>query len=423
MMHYLSKFSIFAFLIFLSCEDKDEEKYILEFSPAAEYDFGKVEINQSVSKKIRIVNTEQSSGIFTGNVEIIDSPNFSMDFSGVLVLQKNESKEIYLSFIPSTSGEYSGKLVVKNDKSFNEFYLSGTGGNPVSFSIEPANLNFGLVVAGNTKDLDLVFKNNESSGFDLELSLDLGLSDFTIGGQTSFSVTPNSSKIITVRYSPTQNTASKTMEIIHNSSTRGNPVKVQLTGIKDISSNLSTLNAEGWTLFTNKDYVQSKKKFQEAIVASLVSSIYDSVSNEAINGRGWSSLFAQETSSAATVAYNDFFSINANTVSISNKSKFDALAGLAISGVLIKNQNEDVFYLNVVIAAESLLNDSPNYELSYNTKINYKDVRYSLVQAHFNLSNFRSAADHLDILDPVNAPHSASPEDLLNSIQSLAGQL
>ena len=422
-MHYLSKFSIFAFLIFLSCEDKDEEKYILEFSPAAEYDFGKVEINQSVSKKIRIVNTEQSSGIFTGNVEIIDSPNFSMDFSGVLVLQKNESKEIYLSFIPSTSGEYSGKLVVKNDKSFNEFYLSGTGGNPVSFSIEPANLNFGLVVAGNTKDLDLVFKNNESSGFDLELSLDLGLSDFTIGGQTSFSVTPNSSKIITVRYSPTQNTASKTMEISHNSSTRGNPVKVQLTGIKDISSNLSTLNAEGWTLFTNKDYVQSKKKFQEAIVASLVSSIYDSVSNEATNGRGWSSLFAQETSSAATVAYNDFFSINANTVSISNKSKFDALAGLAISGVLIKNQNEDVFYLNVVIAAESLLNDSPNYELSYNTKINYKDVRYSLVQAHFNLSNFRSAADHLDILDPVNAPHSASPEDLLNSIQSLAGQL
>jgi hypothetical protein len=422
-MHYLSKFSIFAFLIFLSCEDKDEEKYILEFSPAAEYDFGKVEINQSVSKKIRIVNTEQSSGIFTGNVEIIDSPNFSMDFSGVLVLQKNESKEIYLSFIPSTSGEYSGKLVVKNDKSFNEFYLSGTGGNPVSFSIEPANLNFGLVVAGNTKDLDLVFKNNESSGFDLELSLDLGLSDFTIGGQTSFSVTPNSSKIITVRYSPTQNTASKTMEISHNSSTRGNPVKVQLTGIKDISSNLSTLNAEGWTLFTNKDYVQSKKKFQEAIVASLVSSIYDSVSNEAINGRGWSSLFAQETSSAATVAYNDFFSINDNTVSISNKSKFDALAGLAISGVLIKNQNEDVFYLNVVIAAESLLNDSPNYELSYNTKINYKDVRYSLVQAHFNLSNFRSAADHLDILDPVNAPHSASPEDLLNSIQSLAGQL
>ena len=422
-MRYLSKFSIFAFLIFLSCEDKDEEKYILEFSPAAEYDFGKVEINQSVSKKIRIVNTEQSSGIFTGNVEIIDSPNFSMDFSGVLVLQKNESKEIYLSFIPSTSGEYSGKLVVKNDKSFNEFYLSGTGGNPVSFSIEPANLNFGLVVAGNTKDLDLVFKNNESSGFDLELSLDLGLSDFTIGGQTSFSVTPNSSKIITVRYSPTQNTASKTMEISHNSSTRGNPVKVQLTGIKDISSNLSTLNAEGWTLFTNKDYVQSKKKFQEAIVASLVSSIYDSVSNEATNGRGWSSLFAQETSSAATVAYNDFFSINANTVSISNKSKFDALAGLAISGVLIKNQNEDVFYLNVVIAAESLLNDSPNYELSYNTKINYKDVRYSLVQAHFNLSNFRSAADHLDILDPVNAPHSASPEDLLNSIQSLAGQL
>ena len=155
--------------------DKEEEKYVLEFTPTVEHDFGRVEISKSVSKKIRIVNTDASSGPFTGSVEIIDSPNFSMDFSGILVLQKNESKEIYLSFIPTASEEYTGKLVVKNDKSFNEFYLSGIGGNPVSFSIDPVGLNFGLVVAGNTKDLDLVFKNSESSGFDLELSLDLSL--------------------------------------------------------------------------------------------------------------------------------------------------------------------------------------------------------------------------------------------------------
>ena len=73
---------------------------MIVFEPATEHDFGKVEVNNSSSKKIRIRNSDESSGPFTGTIEI-DSPNFQMDFSGVLVLQKNESKEIYLTFLPS----------------------------------------------------------------------------------------------------------------------------------------------------------------------------------------------------------------------------------------------------------------------------------------------------------------------------------
>jgi len=423
MIRHTVKFFIFSALILSSCEDKDEEKYVLEFSPASEHDFGRVEINKSASQKIRILNTDQSSGPFTGSIEILDSPNFSMDFSGVLVLQKNESKEIYLTFIPSASEEYSGKLVVKNDKTFNEFYLSGIGGNPVSFSIEPTSLNFGLVVAGNTKDLDLVFKNSESSGFDLELSLDLPLSDFIIGSQTSFTLSPNTSKTITVRYSPTQNTSSKVMEVSHNSSIRANPAKVQLSGVKDISSDIIALANEGWALFTSKDYANSRKKFQEAIVASFVSSIYDSISNEAKLGRAWATLFAQETSDFAATAYVDFNALKPNSVKLSTKSRNDGWAGLSISGVMVKSQGENSFSSNVVSTAVYLLENSPNYEFSYNAKINYKDVRYALIQAYFNLSDFSNAADQLDILDPINAPHSSAPEDLLNAIQALAGQL
>ena len=423
MIRHTVKLFIIGGLILSSCEDKDEEKYVLEFSPASEHDFGRVEVNKSASQKIRILNTDQSSGPFTGNIEILDSPNFTMDFSGVLVLQKNESKEIYLTFIPSASEEYSGKLVVKNDKTFNEFYLSGIGGNPVSFSIEPTSLNFGLVVAGNTKDLDLVFKNSESSGFDLELSLDLPLSDFIIGSQTSFTLSPNTSKTITVRYSPTQNTSSKVMEVSHNSSIRANPAKVQLRGVKDISSDIIALANEGWALFTSKDYANSRKKFQEAIVASFVSSIYDSISNEAKLGRAWATLFAQETSDFAATAYVDFNALKPNSVKLSTKSRNDGWAGLSISGVMVRSQGENSFSSNVVSTAVNLLENSPIYEFSYNAKINYKDVRYALIQAYFNLSDFSNAADQLDILDPINAPHSSAPEDLLNAIQALAGQL
>jgi len=111
-----------------------------------------------------------------------------MDFSGVLVLQKNESKDIYLTFIPSAAENYSAKLVLQNDKSLNEFYLEGSGANPVSFSISPVSLDFGLVAEGNSKELELSFNNNGSSGFELELSLDLPAGDFVIpGGETNFS--------------------------------------------------------------------------------------------------------------------------------------------------------------------------------------------------------------------------------------------
>ena len=420
-MRFFSKLFLLTTLIFISCEDKDEEKYVIEFSPTTEHDFGKVEINKSISKKIRILNTDQSSGPFTGEIEIVDSPNFSMDFSGVLVLQKNQSKEIYLSFIPTASEEYSGKLVVKNDKSFNEFYLSGIGGNPVSFSIEPTALDFGLVVAGNTKDLELVFKNNESSGFDLELSLDLPLSDFILGGNTSFTLAPSASKTITVRYTPTQNTSTKTIEVSHNSTTRPNPAKVQLAGIKDISAAIISLNTEGWALFTSKDYGLSRKKFQDAIVASFASSIYDSLSDEATVGRGWATLFAQESNDFAQGAFNDFKNTYLNNL-VSQNSQYNILAGMSISGVLMTTQSND-HYTDIVGAATRLLDSVSKYEFSYNTKIDYKDVRYALIQAYFNLSNYTSAADQLDILDPVNAPHSASPEDVLNAIQALAGQL
>ena len=417
----LFSFLLFSVFLFNGCEDKEETKYVIQFEPASEHDFGKVEVNNSASKKIRIKNTEESSGSFTGTVEILESQNFQMDFSGVLVLQKNESKDIYLTFIPSAAEEYSGKLVVKNDDTFNEFYLSGIGGSPVSFSISPVALDFGLVESGGTKDMDLRFENNAESGFDLELALDLPLSDFTIGSQTNFVLAPGANKTITVRYTPTQNTATKTIQITHNSSIRANPATVQLTGVKDISSQLVSNVTEAWSLFLAKDYSESVKKFQETINGAFVNSVYDSISDEAVHGRGWARLFEQGTNDYAQAAFNDFLNAFSGGLMSSN-SDYDALAGVSISGVLalVNNTNH---YDNVVTAANTLLNDVQNYQFKYNNNVDHKDVRYALIQAYFNLSNYTDAAKQLDILVPANAPHTPSAESVLVAIQALAGKL
>ena len=424
MMKFLSRFFLIAFFILFSCEDnKNEEKFVIEFSPASEYDFGKVEINKSASTKIRIKNSDESSGPFTGTIEIEDSPAFYSSFTGIIELQKNESKEIYITFTPSAEDNYAGKLVIKNDKNFNEFYLSGLGASPVSFSVTPSILNFGLVIPGSSKDLDLVVNNEQSSGFDLDITLDLPVGDFSMGGITTFTLSPNTSKTLTVRYTPTQNTASKVLQINHNSSTIQSPLKVSLSGVKDISAEIADNIDAGWSLFLSKSYLDGKQKFQDAINASRVSTVYDSMSNEAKNGRAWSALFAQETSDFARVSFVDFNSISGSGIKLSTDSKTDVLAGIAISGVLINAQTSTGYYTNVVSSAEQLLAASPNYEFSYNSNINYKDVRYALIQAFFNLSDFTKAANQLDILVPANAPHSSTAEELLIAIQALAGQL
>ena len=421
-MRYLFHISIVFALLFSACEDKEEAKYVIVFDPATEHDFGKVEVSQSASKKIRIKNSEESPGPFTGNLTIVDSPAFLMDFSGVLVLQKNESKDIYLTFIPSAAENYSAKLVLQNDKSLNEFYLEGSGANPVSFSISPVSLDFGLVAEGNSKELELSFNNNGSSGFELELSLDLPAGDFVIpGGETNFSIAPDAIKTITVRYTPTLDISSKELQVSHNSSVRANPAKVSIVGIKDISADLVSNNLEGWNLFKNKDYPASVLKFLDTINKSRVNAVYDSISDEALLGQGWSRLFERRTNSYASSAFSDF--LNAfDGGHLSENSDTDALAGIAVSGVLIASASTDQ-YNAVVTAANLVLNNTQGYEFQYNTNVDHKDIRYALIQAYFNLSSFTEAAKQLDILVPANAPHSSTPEDLLAAIQALAGQL
>ena len=92
-------------------------------------------ISQS-QKKVRVKNTENSTDTFVGSIRIMDSPGFTMDFSGVLTLQKNESKEIYVTFRPTNGQEYSGKMnIFDEDENFiSEMYLYGIGATPVSFS-------------------------------------------------------------------------------------------------------------------------------------------------------------------------------------------------------------------------------------------------------------------------------------------------
>ena len=421
---HLLFFLIFSFLLITACDEKKETILDVQFDQT-EIQFGKIEINQSVSKKVRVKNTENSTDTFVGSIRIMDSPGFTMDFSGVLTLQKNESKEIYVTFRPTNGQEYSGKMnIFDEDENFiSEMYLYGEGATPVSFSYNNSKLEFGLVKSGETKDLDLAITNSSSSGFDLDLTLSIPLSDFTIANNVqSLIIAPGITETITIQYSPTLATSSKSLRIEHNSTVRPNPAEVQLSGIMDETLTIIASINDGWDQFENGQYATSLQSFQEAMNKSNIHTAYDSVYGESMHGRGWAALFNTGNTNHAFKAYNDFTAIMNNySNTVSSTSILDCLAGKAISGVLVGSTVDR--YQSVVTAANDLLAKNLYYKFSHKESVDHKDVRMALIQAYYYLGNYIQAANNMDILDPSSAPHSTDATDLLVAIQSISGSL
>ena len=407
-------------IFFIACEDKKGPSFEILFDPI-EYKFGKIEINDRSSQRIQIKNTENSTEAFVGEIKLMDSPAFKMDFSGVLTLQKNESKEIYVTFQPSAAQEYNARLTVSNDNDdFFEMYVRGEGVAPVSFTFDKTKLEFGLVQPGDSKDLELNFLNNASSGFDLELVLSIPSSDFTILGDVStLTIPPGQSETITVRYTPTISSSSKSLKIVHNSSVIISPSQITLTGIMDISSEIISNISKGWDEFESGNYNDSQSSFVSAMNQARVSSIYDTIYDKAMHGLGWSLLFARGTNDYALAAYNNFLSC-ANNYLLPMNSYYDVLAGVAISGVLALEKTSPTF---IISAANNVLSEYPNYQFTHKVSVNYKHVRMSKVQAYYYIGQYANAASEMDILDPTNAPHSDDPIELLTAIQNLSGSL
>ena len=407
-------------IFFIACEDKKGPSFEITFDPI-EHKFGKIEINDRISQRIQIKNTENSTEAFVGEINLMDSPAFKMDFSGVLTLQENESKEIYVTFQPSAAQEYNGRLTVSNDKDdFFEMYVRGEGVAPVSFTFDKTKLEFGLVQPGDSKELEVNFLNNASSGFDLELVLSIPSSDFIILGDVStLTISPGQSETITVRYTPTISSSSKSLKIVHNSSVIISPSQITLTGIMDISSEIISNISKGWDEFESGNYNDSQSSFVSAMNQARVSSIYDTIYDKAMHGLGWSMLFDRGTNDYALAAYNNFLSC-ANNYLLPMNSYYDVLAGVAISGVLALEKTSPTF---IISSANIVLSEYPNYQFTHKVSVNYKHVRMSKVQAYYYIGQYTNAASEMDILDPTNAPHSDDPIKLLTAIQNLSGSL
>ncbi len=203
----------------------------------ATINFGSVAIGSSSDQTITITNQSSSTGRLTGSVGTLSAPFSIVSGEGVVSLTPGQSKSVVLRFSPTGLGQSSGTLSIThnagNQTSPTNVSLSGTGtAATINITINPASVNFGNVNVGQTLDKTITITNQTSSTGTLSGTVGSLSAPFSVvSGGGTFSLNPNQSRSVVVRFSPT--TAGPfpgTLSIMHNAGNQASPANVSLSG-------------------------------------------------------------------------------------------------------------------------------------------------------------------------------------------------
>ncbi|MDC0234868.1 choice-of-anchor D domain-containing protein [Candidatus Marinimicrobia bacterium] len=413
-----TKFLFTAVIIFSACKKDSKTKYDITFSPS-ELDYGKMELGQSETETITIMNGDGSSGMYVGILEVMDTQGYTIEGENKISLDKGTSQEVKLTFKPTILKTYQGRFTVIDESReldfFYEMPINGAGVGPVRFSTNETVLSFGLVKDDSPKTMDLVIQNSSTSGFPLNITISKTTGDFFIAdNQTDYTIDIGSSLTLKVTYSPISLISNGSLEFTHNSSVNSSPTTINLKGIMDKSDDINSSILSGWTKFETGNYSGGMDDFQNVMTYVTMSSLYDSLHSKVLVGRGWSYAFMRNYNEG----YDDLLKVyNDYAGHTTSQAMFDIYAGLAVIG------NLSGFYSDVITYASALLTGDSDYVFSHKTTIDHKDIRMTRVQAYYNTGEFVKAAGDMDVLDSANAPHSTNAKTLLAAIQALSGTL
>jgi hypothetical protein len=136
------------------------------------------------------------------------------------------------------------------------------------------------------------------------------------------------------------------------------------------------------------------------------------IRGEALCGRGWSYMNQRNLPWAKSD-----FALASGLSSVSSGVLDDIRTGQAFTLFALND------FSGASTSAAAALSDNPTYSFSHQAKVTTKRVRLLLAQCYFGSGQFSTAATQLDIVDPAQAPHSADPSVLLQSITFLLSSL
>nr|BAL52606.1 hypothetical protein HGMM_F01H03C08 [uncultured Acetothermia bacterium] len=115
-------------------------------------------------------------------------------------LSPGQSAQVTVRFDPSESGSFTGSVQVGINGGQGNVTSSPLVGVAHKIEIEPAELNFGIVIVGTVRERKLTVKNQGVTMVALAMST---AAPFSIGSEGSFTLAPSESQDVTVRVSPT----------------------------------------------------------------------------------------------------------------------------------------------------------------------------------------------------------------------------
>ena len=168
------------------------------------------------------------------------------------------------------------------------------------------------------------------------------------------------------------------------------------------SPDTATLIREGWRLYEAKNFTGAETKFRQAVTR-------DALSAEAHTGLGWS-LFQEQDAQGAVAAFQQALLVDPNAV--------DAHVGIA--GAFLATQR----HASVVQHAQTALRLQPAYTFAHDPLITHKNLHLLLAQAYFQLGDFTSAVEEVNIIDPtIEIDPENMVSELLQVLEELAQQL
>jgi hypothetical protein len=185
----------------------------IQVSPLA-LDFGTVEVLTTATQTVIITNTGAVDLSVTG-LSMSGSADFTLGAaapSTPFTVPPAASVDVPVNYTPSAAVAASGSLSVNSDDPDQPqvtVALSGTGmpapPAPVcNITVNPSTLTFGAINVGASTTLSVMVGNTGNANCQVSLAL-TGSTDFALEGgvPTAFSVTPNTSVLVAVVYTPT----------------------------------------------------------------------------------------------------------------------------------------------------------------------------------------------------------------------------
>lgn len=161
------------------------------------------------------------------------------------------------------------------------------------------------------------------------------------------------------------------------------------------------LTEEGWQAFEGGDFALAATKFDSAVIS-------DSNFVEAYNGAGWSYAELGEFSTAI-VRFEKAIALDSSLI--------EAHAGASLVYHALNQFSESINEAIITLDAE------PDFVFSHDPSIDALDIRITLALSYYSVADFVNAAAQMDIIDPVNSPHSTAPDELIREIMRLFGQI